>query len=58
MTLGEFLRKLSCLNDERPEILALIAKYFQYKTLEATGRKALSIEIVLPVHASQSDNGR
>jgi IS5 family transposase len=43
---GNFLRKLSCLLDERPEILALIAEDFQYKSLKATGRKGLSIESV------------
>jgi transposase, IS5 family len=43
---GEFLQKLSCLLDERPEILALIAEDFQDKALKATGRKGLSIESV------------
>lgn len=43
---GDFLQKLSCLLDERPEILSLIAQDFQFKTLKATGRKGLSIESV------------
>ena len=43
---GDFLRKLSCLLDERPEILARVAEDFQFKTLKATGRKGLSIESV------------
>jgi transposase, IS5 family len=43
---GEFLQKLSCLLDESPEILDLIAEDFRYKTLKATGRKGLSIESV------------
>ena len=43
---GDFLHKLSCLLDESPEILDLIAEDFQYKTLKATGRKGLSIESV------------
>jgi IS5 family transposase len=43
---GDFLRKLSCLLDEHPEILTLIAEDFQFKALKATGRKGLSIESV------------
>jgi transposase, IS5 family len=43
---GNFLHKLSCLLDERPEILALTAEDFQYKSLKATGRKGLSVESV------------
>jgi len=43
---GDFLRKLSCLLDKRPEILARVAEDFQFKTLKATGRKGLSIESV------------
>lgn len=41
---GEFLRRLSNLLDDQPQLLNLIAEDFQFKELKATGRKGLSIE--------------